>query len=112
MSGKTGVLAVLVAAFFCSCVSAAANEVQGLVPTRDGDRSPSCSTTSNPDSPHVDLPIGQAQAQYLPHSSAAIDGTDGTAFAVTCDPARHHREVGIQNTAETRSLRAGSVGPA
>lgn len=112
MSGKTGVLAVLVAAFFCSRVSAAANEVQGLVPTRDGDRSPPCSTTSNPDSPHVDLPIGQAQAQCVPHNSAAIDGTNGAALAVTCDPARHHREVGTRNTAETYSLRAGSILPA
>lgn len=74
MTGKTGVLAVLVAAFFCWYVSAAASEVQGLVPTRDGGRSPTTEAALPSGVPQRDLPTAQARAPQVPlieHSAAA-----------------------------------------
>lgn len=87
MTGKTGVLAVLVAAFFCTCVSAAANEVQGLVPTRDGGRTHTTDTFWPPGSFQKDLPASQVQTRDVLIERTHIDGTDGVVLAVTCDHA-------------------------
>jgi hypothetical protein len=74
MTGKTGVLAIPAAAFFCRRVSAVASGVQGLVPTRDGDQLTSNKTTRDPHSRPQRPPFRPG-----PISGRAVSGDSRTA---------------------------------